>query len=72
MTTPTISSEAPPAAKHSRGDPLVALTTKIAADERAQLEECAAQEGKSASALAREAIQRHIREIARNGVSPAA
>jgi len=59
-----------PPAKYNRGNPLVPMTTKIAADERVLLEEQAAREGRSASALAREAIQRYVRQ-ARNGVTSA-
>lgn len=70
--TTVITTDRPPPAKYNRGNRLVAMTAKIAAEERAALEAQAAREGKSVSAIAREAIQRHVRRSTHEEVSAAA
>ncbi len=72
VTAITVPDHRPPPAKYNRGNRLVTMTAKIAADERSALEAQAAREGKSVSAVAREAIQRHVRRATREGVSAAA
>jgi hypothetical protein len=74
MPDATATPIAPPAerrphAPYNRGNPLVAMTSKVAANEREALEELAAAEGKSVSAVVREAIQRHVSRSARREAS---
>lgn len=54
---PTRRSHAP----YNRGNPLIAITGKVALSERQALEKVAAADGKSVSAAVRDAIQRYVR-----------
>jgi hypothetical protein len=65
ITATTVHSDRPPPAKYNRGNRLVLVTAKIAAAERQALEEQALAEGKSVSAVAREAIRQHVSRAAR-------